>query len=106
MKASSKRRRGKAEIKEQKRAEVQQQSEIVRKLQRIEELEQNVNAYKASADRVISLENNIQELIDNGLLRYDADGNCHGVHSWEEHQQLKQVKEAEILSAATIQQQM
>ena len=47
MKASSKRRRGKAEIKEQKRAEAQQQSEIVRKLARIEELEQSVKQYNS-----------------------------------------------------------
>ena len=36
MKATARRRRGKAEIKEQRRAEEQKQSEIVRKLARIE----------------------------------------------------------------------
>ena len=36
----------------------------------------------------------------------DAQGNVAGVGSWEEHQQLKQHREAEILSASTLQQQM
>jgi predicted RNase H-like nuclease (RuvC/YqgF family) len=52
MKASAKRRRGKAEIKEQRRADVQKQSEIVQKLARIEELERGYQQLKSSAQRV------------------------------------------------------
>ena len=44
--------------------------------------------HKAQADRVLSLEGNIQQLIDGGLLRYDGEGNVHSVHNWEEHQQV------------------
>ena len=89
MKASAKRRRGKAEIKEQRRSDVQKQSEIVQKLARIEELERGYQQLKRSAERVQSLEGNIQQLLDAGLLRYDAQGNVHSVASYEEHQQLQ-----------------
>ena len=49
MKATARRRRGKAEIKEQRRAEEQKQSEIVRKMARIDELEQQVQVMQQRA---------------------------------------------------------
>ena len=58
------------------------------KLEQIEDLERSVQAYKAQAARVVSLEGNIQELINNGLLRYDEEGNCNSVTTWQEHEQL------------------
>ena len=60
---------------------------------RIEELESRYNHLKSQAARVQSLEGNIQQLLDNGLLRYDAEGNVHSVASYEEHQQLQQLKQ-------------
>ena len=55
MKAGSKRRRGKAEIKEQKRVEAVRQADIATKLAKIAEMEQQLHAYKQSAAQVASL---------------------------------------------------
>ena len=44
------------------------------------------------AQRVASLEENFQLLVDNGLLKYDGQGNVSNVSNWEEHQQLKEMK--------------
>ena len=52
------------------------------------------------------LEENFTQLVNAGLLRYDAEGNVRGVESWEEHQHLKQQREADALSASTLRQQM
>ena len=57
-----------------------------------------MQAYKQNADSVKSLERDFHSLIDQGLLRQDEEGNVHCVANWEEHQQLRQMKEAEILS--------
>ena len=36
----------------------------------------------------MALEGNIHTLIDAGLLRYDEEGNCNSVTTWQEHEQL------------------
>ena len=86
MKATARRRRGKAEIKEQQRTEDRKQKEIVKKLAQIEEMEQKMKEMKKKADQVAPLEQNFQQLIDAGLIRMDAHGNVTGVNSWDEHQ--------------------
>ena len=106
MKATARRRRGKAEIKEQKRSEEQKQSEIVQKLTRIEELENQMRIMWKRADHIAPLEENFQQLVDAGLIRLAANGSVHGVESWEEHQQLSQQRRQEKEQAAQLQQQM
>ena len=46
----------------------------------------------------VNLESEVQHLIDNGLMRLDAEGTVHHVDSFEEHQQLKaqRVQEQQI----------
>ena len=56
----------------------------------------------ANRDRVISLEGNIQTLIDGGFLRVDAEGNCHSIHSWDEHMQLVKMKQEDVAAGAQI----
>ena len=49
--------------------EAQRQREITAKLARIEELERQVKAHKANADKVVSLESDFMRLLDSGLLK-------------------------------------
>ena len=95
MKASAKRRRTKAEIKEQKRAEAQKKIEIENKLTEMEQLDYQVQVMKMKEKQVLSLDTEFQKLLDAGLLRIDALGNVNTVNTWEEHQQVLQQKEME-----------
>ena len=72
MKCGSKRRRGKQELKEQRRQEGHHQSEIAAKLARIQELEHCYSVLKSQAEKVQQLEGNIQTLVNNGLLHCDG----------------------------------
>ena len=54
----------------------------------------------------MALEGNIHTLIDAGLLRYDEEGNCNSVTTWQEHEQLLALKREEADRAAQLQAQM
>ena len=54
----------------------------------------------------MALEGNIHTLIDAGLLRYDEDGNCNSVTTWQEHEQLLALKREEADRTEQLQPQM
>ena len=54
----------------------------------------------------MALEGNIHTLIDAGLLRYDEEGNCNSVTTWQEHEQLLALKREEDARASELQAQM
>ena len=45
------------------------------------------------------MQEQMQVLHDNGMLKYDNDGMCTVVTDFKEHQQIKQLREDEVLSA-------
>ena len=74
MKASAKRRRSKKQIEEEKKQEELRQSEIERKLQEHEEMQNRLNELRDGAGQVDQARNLIQELQAEGLIFNGADG--------------------------------
>ena len=56
-------------------------------------------------DKVVNLGMNFQRILDAGLLKQDQEGNVDTVKIWDEHQSILRQKEADVLSASTIQMQ-
>ena len=95
MKASAKRRRGRDKIREDKEREARQRREVEEFLSQRAQLKADNENLQQRLQQQVDLEGEVQQLIDKGLMRLDADGTAHHDGSWEEHQQL----------AATIQQE-
>lgn len=67
-----------------------------------------LEAYEAMEQRLnknLHLENEVQHLINSGLMRLDAEGTAHHVGSWEEHQQLAAAMQQDQQVAQQMQQQ-
>ena len=69
------------QIKDQKRNEELRQSEIVEKLARIEELEQNMLQMKEQVQNAEAMQGQLQQLHDAGLLKQSNEGLMEAVGS-------------------------
>ena len=89
MKASAKRRRSKKQIEEEKKQEELRQAEIESKLAQFDAMKQANDGMNVGADTVKQAQAVINELVNNGLVKYDNNGVIVSVHTFDEHQQLK-----------------
>ena len=89
MKASAQRRRSKAQIKEEKKAEERKQKEIAQKLSEYEEMKQKLE----QAEDLWKEKENYRQLCDslyeNGVIKQDVDGSIVAVEDVQEREQIR-----------------
>ena len=95
MKSTAKRRRTKEEIKLQKLEEEKKQQDIDAKLQRFNQLEQQVSAYAQKQSMMEQAQATLENLNASGLIRRDAQGHFEAVNSIDEQQQILQRRQEE-----------
>ena len=106
MKAGSKRRRTRKEIKEEKLKEEVKKAEIEVKLREHAAYEQRVAQLQAQVDNTVNLDRAMDRLIENGLVKRGTTHDYQVVETFEEHQALKQQRLDDITTANQMQQQM
>lgn len=106
MKMSSKRRRTKTEIAEQKRLEEEKKAEIEHKMGKYDELAAKASMHDENANMRAEIEQQVGHLIKLGIVKLDEDGNPHPVESLEEQQRLLRQKQEEDQRAQILGQQM
>ena len=74
MKATSKRRKGKAQLKEEKILEERKQNEIVKKLASYEQMEQRAKEAEACIAEKEHYQQMLGGLYENGIIKQEADG--------------------------------
>ena len=96
LKASAVRRRTKAEVREAKLAEAARAAEVEHKLKELEQLKANQEMNQQAMDNATNI---MHELFDEGLLVHgDEDGKVVPVKTFEEYQQVKEMKALEAQS--------
>ena len=94
-KESAKPRRTKAEIKEARLQEDAEKLEIELKLKRFEEMQQELEGQQNQIQNQQRMENQMNHLIDQGLVKQDIVGGWVAVDSLEEQQAVLQHRDAE-----------
>ena len=86
MKATSVRRRGRAEIEHDKLAKIAREEEIDRKLRAFDQMEQDMALLKRQTADMKKAEAAINVLHEAGMIRTNQDGSFAPVSGFEEHQ--------------------
>ena len=78
--------------------EIIQKTQIDAKVAQYDAMKQQVSQLTQKLSTQVHLEDEVQHLIENGLMRMDNEGTVHHVQTFEEHQQLKaqQIQEQQI----------
>ena len=89
MKASAKRRRSKAQIKEEKKAEERKQSEIAKKLSKYDEMEEKMKQAEALYEEKEQYRQLCDSLYNDGVIKQDVDGSIIAVEDQSERESIK-----------------
>jgi len=94
MKMTSKRRRSKAQIKEDKRQEVLMKLQTQQKMARVDELQQQVATMEQQLNSSKQMQEEVQQMFDDGLLAGDPDNTFRVVDNPAEREQIRAVMSA------------
>ena len=89
MKASTKRRRSKAQIMEEKEAALRKDTEIKEKLAAWNQLEAALEKSEREKEELIRKTNDVQRMFDEGILKCGPDGNYQAVVDPAESEQIR-----------------
>ena len=108
MAEGTKRRRGKLEIAEAKRAEAARKEEVDRKMAAFDKMQAEIAQLKRQTADMQKAENAINGLHEVGLIRRDADGSFSAVESYDEHRRILQMRidEQNMVNQAAMEQEM
>ena len=89
MKISAKRRRSKAEIKEAKRREDLEKTALRNKIQEVADLKQQLADMGDNIGKAATLHDQVQQLVNDGVLKSTADGGLIEVEDPEERESIQ-----------------
>ena len=86
MKVSSKRRRTRAQIEEEKREDERKEAEIQAKLVRLDEIQPQLEMFEQNNERLQQFQEQLERLFDLGFMKQGENGSYQAVENWEEQQ--------------------
>ena len=86
MKMTAKRRRSKLQIKEEKKKEEREKDALAEKLKELTELKEQVTSMNEKMGVAAELHNQVQALVDDGVIKQALDGNLIEVEDPEERE--------------------
>ena len=105
LKQGAQRRRTKAEIQQARLEEQERLRDIEIKMQRFDEMEQEMAMLRERQNVVARAEDAVDRLNESGFIRFHADGSFSAARDWNEHQQIVQQRQQEAAEVQRLEQE-